>query len=81
MAGRHRRCNFQFDFAFHAEGGRLSQAMGGITRVGQVQLLQPFLTLIGALLILGEPLKASHVLFAFVIIAIVAIGRRVRIRR
>jgi drug/metabolite transporter (DMT)-like permease len=56
-------------------------ALGGIARVGQVQLLQPFLTLIGAVLILGETLEASYILFAIAIIAVVAIGRRMRIKR
>ncbi|HVK95585.1 MAG TPA: DMT family transporter [Noviherbaspirillum sp.] len=56
-------------------------ALGGIARVGQVQLLQPFLTLIGAALILGEALDASHFLFALAVIAVVAFGRRMTIRR
>jgi drug/metabolite transporter (DMT)-like permease len=56
-------------------------ALGGIARVGQVQLLQPFLTLIGAALILGEALDANNFLFAIVVIAVVAIGRRMRIKR
>jgi drug/metabolite transporter (DMT)-like permease len=56
-------------------------ALGGIARVGQVQLLQPFLTLIGAALIVGETLDLRHVLFALAVIAVVAIGRRTAIRR
>lgn len=56
-------------------------ALGGIARVGQVQLLQPFLTLIGAALILGEALDANNFLFAVAVIAVVAIGRRMSIRR
>jgi drug/metabolite transporter (DMT)-like permease len=56
-------------------------ALGGIARVGQVQLLQPFLTLVGAALILGETLDMRNVLFAFAVIAVVAIGRRMTIRR
>jgi len=54
-------------------------ALGGIARVGQVQLLQPFMTLIGAALILGETLDMRNVLFA--VIAVVAIGRRMTIKR
>src|SRR3546814_20584433 len=50
-------------------------ALGGIARVGQVQLIQPFLTLLGALVLLGEPLKLSQFTFAIAIIAVVAIGR------
>lgn len=56
-------------------------ALGGIARVGQVQLLQPFLTLVGAALILGEALDARNFLFAVAVIAVVAIGRRMTIKR
>lgn len=56
-------------------------ALGGIARVGQVQLLQPFLTLIGAALILGETLDASTLLFAGAVLAVVGIGRRMTIKR
>ena len=56
-------------------------ALGGIARVGQVQLVQPFLTLIGAALILGETLDANNFLFAIAVIAVVAVGRRMTIKR
>lgn len=56
-------------------------ALGGIARVGQVQLLQPFLTLIGASLILGEALHADTILFALAVLAVVAAGRRMSVRR
>jgi drug/metabolite transporter (DMT)-like permease len=56
-------------------------ALGGIARVGQVQLIQPFLTLLGAALLLGEELVLSNFLFAIAIIAVVAIGRKMTIRR
>lgn len=56
-------------------------ALGGIARVGQVQLIQPFLTLLGAALILGELLEWRTFLFALAIIAVVAIGRKMAIRR
>lgn len=56
-------------------------ALGGIARVGQVQLLQPFMTLIGAALILGESLDARNILFALAVVAVVAVGRRMGIRR
>lgn len=56
-------------------------AQGGVARVGQVQLLQPFLTLGGAALLLGEPLEASHLLFALAVIGVVALGRKMRVRR
>jgi drug/metabolite transporter (DMT)-like permease len=56
-------------------------ALGGIARVGQVQLLQPFMTLVGAVLILGEALDSRNVLFALAVIGVVAIGRRMSIKR
>jgi drug/metabolite transporter (DMT)-like permease len=56
-------------------------ALGGIARVGQVQLLQPFLTLIAASLMLGESLEWRNMLFALAIIAVVVVGRRMPIQR
>jgi drug/metabolite transporter (DMT)-like permease len=56
-------------------------AKGGIARVGQVQLVQPFVTLAGAWLMLGEPLAASNVLFALAVIAVVAAGRAMQVQR
>jgi len=56
-------------------------ALGGVARVGQVQLLQPFLTLAGAALLLGEPLTLPNCGFALAVIAVVALGRRARVRR
>ncbi|TWI66618.1 EamA-like transporter family protein [Pseudoduganella lurida] len=56
-------------------------ALGGVARVGQVQLLQPFLSLLGAALVLGEPLQADHLAFALAVIAVVALGRRMAVKR
>ena len=56
-------------------------ALGGVVRVGQVQLLQPFLTLAGAAVLLGEPLSGAHLLFALAVLATVVAGRRMRVRR
>jgi drug/metabolite transporter (DMT)-like permease len=56
-------------------------ALGGIARVGQVQLLQPFLSLLGASLILGETLEARNILFALAVVVVVAVGRRMAIKR
>jgi drug/metabolite transporter (DMT)-like permease len=51
-------------------------ALGGIARVSQIQLLQPFLTLAGGWLLLGEAFDGVTILFALGVIAVVAIGRR-----
>ena len=56
-------------------------ALGGVARVGQVQLLQPFLSLAGAALLLDETLTAANVGFALAVIAAVALGRRMQVRR
>ena len=55
-------------------------ARGGVARVGQVQLVQPFLTLAGAWLLLGETFAPSNAVFALAVIAVVAAGRRMRIQ-
>src|SRR5471030_2354093 len=56
-------------------------ALGGVARVGQVQLVQPFLSLLGAAVLLKETLSWSNVLFALAVIAVVAAGRRMRVKR
>jgi drug/metabolite transporter (DMT)-like permease len=56
-------------------------ALGGVARVGQVQLLQPFLSLAGAAVLLGEALTVANVGFALAVIATVALGRRMQVRR
>lgn len=56
-------------------------ALGGVARVGQVQLLQPFLSLAGAALLLDEPLTLANCGFALAVIAVVALGRRAQVQR
>lgn len=56
-------------------------ALGGIARVGQVQLLQPFLSLVGAAVLLGEALTLHNSLFALAVIGVVFAGRRLQVRR
>lgn len=55
-----------------------AMALGGVARVGQVQLLQPFLTLLGAAVLLGEALTLDSLLFAGAVIAVVAVGRKLK---
>jgi drug/metabolite transporter (DMT)-like permease len=52
-------------------------ALGGVARVGQVQLVQPFLSLLGSAVLLGERLTPANCGFALAVIAVVAAGRRV----
>jgi len=56
-------------------------ALGGVARVGQVQLLQPFLSLAGAALLLGETLTMANVGFALAVIATVALGRHMQVQQ
>jgi drug/metabolite transporter (DMT)-like permease len=51
-------------------------ALGGVVRVSQVQLVQPFLAMMFAVPILGERLDAMTVVFAIAVIAVVLIGKR-----
>jgi drug/metabolite transporter (DMT)-like permease len=51
-------------------------AQGGVAKVGQVQLLQPFFTLLCARVLLGEVLDAEIIFFALAVIATIAVGRR-----
>lgn len=55
-------------------------ALGGIVRVSQIQLLQPFITLTAAALLLGEQLDGRTLFFALLVVAVVALGRRMRVR-
>ena len=51
-------------------------AQGGIAAVGQVQLLQPFLTILFSTLLLGEALDPLTFAAAGLVIASIAMGRR-----
>ena len=54
-------------------------AVGGVARVGQVQLLQPFATLIGAYFLLGESLTLLNAVFAGAVFLVVIVGRKMPI--
>jgi len=51
-------------------------ALGGTMRVSQVQLVQPFLSLLFAVPVLGEHLDAATVLFSLAVIATVFVGKK-----
>jgi drug/metabolite transporter (DMT)-like permease len=55
-------------------------AMGGIARVGQVQLLQIFFTMAFAALFFGESVAPSTWIFAAAVIATVLVGRKAAVR-
>ena len=56
-------------------------AMGGIARVSQVQLLQPFITFALASVFNGETITLQILLFAAAVVATVAISTRTRGRQ
>lgn len=51
-------------------------ALGGIARIGQLQLLQPFLTIAAAATLLHEHVSRAEMLAALIVIICVLIGRR-----
>jgi len=55
-------------------------ALGGAVRVSQVQLVQPFLSMLFAVPVLGERLEATTVLFSLAVIATVFVGKRMPTR-
>ena len=56
-------------------------ALGGVVRVSQVQLLQPFLALLFAVPVLGETLEPLTVLFSLAVIATVFAGKKMPVQR
>jgi drug/metabolite transporter (DMT)-like permease len=54
-------------------------AMGGIARVGQIQLLQPFVALAAAALLLGESIGLLEIGFAALVVGLVALGWHMRV--
>lgn len=55
-------------------------ALGGVLRVSQVQLLQPFLALLFAVPLLGEHLDGVTLLFSLAVVGVVFLGRRLPVR-
>lgn len=56
-------------------------AMGGVARVSQIQLLQPFVTLAASVALLQEMISVETYVFAVLVVLVVAIGRRMPIHR
>lgn len=54
--------------------------LGGVARIGQIQLLQPFLTIVASAIFLEETLTLRTVLFAVGVIVCVALGRQARVK-
>lgn len=56
-------------------------ALGGMVRVSQVQMVQPFLALLLAVPVLGEPLRATTLVFAVAVVAVVFAGKRMSVNK
>ena len=56
-------------------------SIGGISRVSQVQLLQPFITLVCANLILSERLELINFVFAALVVSSVLVGKQMLVKR
>jgi len=56
-------------------------AIGGIARVSQVQLMQPFCTLVAASVLLGDSLTVMNLVFAFLVVSTVILGKRMLVKR
>ncbi|MCC2112052.1 MAG: DMT family transporter [Hyphomicrobiales bacterium] len=54
-------------------------ALGGVARVGQVQLLQTFVTIAIAALLLAEEIDGATLIFAVAIVVVVALTRRAQV--
>lgn len=54
-------------------------ALGGVARVSQVQLLQLFMTVAAAYLLLGESFDPDVIVFGSIVVGVVWIGTRMRI--
>jgi drug/metabolite transporter (DMT)-like permease len=63
-------------FVFNA-----AMAIGGIARIGQIMLLQPFMVIVLAVPVNGEAIDVETVLFAAAVVAVVLIGQRMRVAR
>ena len=54
-------------------------ALGGIARIGQLQLIQPFLTIFASVILLGEHLSIETIGFATAVISCVVLGKRTQV--
>lgn len=66
-----------FGFFFWNRG----MVMAGVAKTGQLQLIQPFVTLAASAVLLGESVGWRHLAFALVVVALVGLGGRMRVER
>ncbi len=53
-----------------------AMARGGIAKIGQLQLIQPFFTLAIAAVLLGEAIQLDSIVFAILVVVVVAAAQR-----
>ena len=63
-------------FVFNA-----AMAMAGVARIGQLMLLQPFVIVLLAAPVNGEPIRLTTLAYAAAVVATVIIGQRMQVRR
>jgi drug/metabolite transporter (DMT)-like permease len=63
-------------FVFNA-----AMAMAGVARVGQLMLLQPFVVVVLAALVDGEPIRANTLVYAAAVVSTVLVGQRMSVHR
>lgn len=56
-------------------------ALGGVAKIGQLQLLQTFVTLAASAMFLSEAVTGLQIIFAVLVVGIVALGRKMRVDR
>jgi len=56
-------------------------AMGGVARIGQLMLLQPFVIVSLSVPVNGERFEVSTLIYAAAVVAAVLIGQRMRVTR
>jgi drug/metabolite transporter (DMT)-like permease len=63
-------------FVFNA-----AMAMSGVARVGQLMLLQPFVIVVLAAIVNGEPIRLTTMAYAAAVVATVLAGQRMTVMR
>jgi drug/metabolite transporter (DMT)-like permease len=56
-------------------------AVGGIARVSQVQLIQPFCTLLASSFLLGDRITLMNMVFAFLVVSTVVLSKKMLVKR
>jgi drug/metabolite transporter (DMT)-like permease len=54
-------------------------ALGGVARIGQLQLIQPFMTIFASVILLGEHLSIETIGFAIAVVSCVVLGKSTKV--